>query len=202
MENKKHWYDGWIYDRIVAPNQKGVFERIEALIREESDVIDIGCGTGRLAFKLAGKSRSILGIDLSQTNIRRADSNLKNMPDDKIAFKHSDLAALLKDGTRHFDYAVLSFVIHEVNEDERVVLLKEAGVIADKIIICDHLPDTSVFAAITREAVEFLAGREHYRNFRSFVEKEGIIKLAKESGFKIIHEEIYKSHLQIIICSK
>ena len=58
MENKKHWYDGWIYDRIVAPNQKGVFERIEALIREESDVIDIGCATGRLTLSPVAQSLS------------------------------------------------------------------------------------------------------------------------------------------------
>jgi predicted RNA methylase len=47
-ENKKHWYDGWFYDVIIAPNQDNLFGQIKNLIAEGSSIIDIGCGTGVL----------------------------------------------------------------------------------------------------------------------------------------------------------
>ena len=49
-ENKNHWYDGWFYDTIIAPNQDKLFGQIEKLIEPKSSIIDVGCGTGRLAF--------------------------------------------------------------------------------------------------------------------------------------------------------
>ena len=39
----------------------------------------------------------------------------------------------------HFDYAVMTYVIHEVNPEDRIELLKQMAQIADKIIIGDYL---------------------------------------------------------------
>ncbi len=38
-----------------------------------------------------------------------------------------------------FDYAVITYVIHEVNSDERLPLLNDIFKIAEKIIIGDYL---------------------------------------------------------------
>jgi len=67
--NKNHWYDGWFYDKFIAPHQDILFGQIKNLIEPGSTVIDIGCGTGRLAFAISDKSKSVLGIDLSERNI-------------------------------------------------------------------------------------------------------------------------------------
>lgn len=45
--NKEHWYDGWFYDRWIAPNQDSFFAYINTLLPPDSTVIDLGCGTGR-----------------------------------------------------------------------------------------------------------------------------------------------------------
>ncbi|MBK7710882.1 MAG: hypothetical protein IPJ37_07995 [Bacteroidales bacterium] len=52
-ENKNHWYDGWFYDKIIAPNQDKLFGQIKNIIEQGSDIIDVGCGTGRPEFSLA-----------------------------------------------------------------------------------------------------------------------------------------------------
>ena len=51
-ENKNHWYDGLFYDKIIAPNQDRAFQIVKSLINKNSSVLDVGCGTGRLAFQL------------------------------------------------------------------------------------------------------------------------------------------------------
>jgi SAM-dependent methyltransferase len=187
--NKNHWYDGSFYDKFIAPNQDKLFAQIKNLIEPDSGIIDIGCGTGRLEFTLADKCESVLGIDLSKRNIDRAKLTLIQHPNDKISFLHNSLSEVISDGSVHFDYAILTYVIHEVDEKERIALLNEISLIADKIIIGDYLvPGSKGLGGFVSEAIEFIAGSEHYRNYKSFMANGGIFYLAKKTGLRIIYE--------------
>jgi len=203
-ENKTHWYDGWFYDRVIAPNQDKLFRQINNLIEPQSKIIDVGCGTGRLAFQLSGKSKSVLGIDLSKQNIDRAKLSLLRQPDDKISFQHRTLSDIIKADHAHFDYAVLTYVIHEVNEDERITLLSEMAQVADKIIIGDYLvPKSAGFGGRLTEVIEYIAGAEHYRNYKSYMANGGIYHLADKAGLKIISEiPTQSSTNHIVVLSK
>ena len=134
-ENKNHWYDGWFYDRIIAPNQDQLFAKIKDLIDPQSTVIDIGCGTGRLSFALGDHCESVLGIDLSKRNIDRAQVILLRRPNHKISFQHSNVSETKLGVDKPFDFAILTYVIHEVNKEERIKLLNDVSLLADKIII-------------------------------------------------------------------
>ena len=159
-ENKYHWYDGWFYDTVIAPNQDKLFGQIKKLIEPDSGVIDIGCGTGRMEFTLADKCKSVLGIDMSKKNIDRANLILLQHPDIKISFHHNNLSEIISNGNAHFDYAILTYVIHEVNEEERIDLLLDIAMVADKIIVGDYLvPRPKGFESYFSEAIEFIAGR-------------------------------------------
>jgi SAM-dependent methyltransferase len=203
-QNKNHWYDGWFYDKIIAPNQDKLFGQIKSLIDPRSKVLDAGCGTGRLAYALAPTCTSVLGIDLSERNINRANLRLLKQPDNKISFQHSNIFELKNEGQTHFDYAVLTYVIHEVNEEERIHLLKEVAQVADKIIIGDYLvpKPKGIFGRLT-DVIEFIAGDEHYRNYKSYMANGGIYHLAKNAGLKIIDEIRNQSLLnQIVVLTK
>ncbi|MBL1214902.1 MAG: class I SAM-dependent methyltransferase [Ignavibacteriae bacterium] len=63
IKNKNHWYDGLFYDYLIAPNQDKSFQHIKNIIEPDSSLIDIGCGTGRLAFQIADKCSRFDGID-------------------------------------------------------------------------------------------------------------------------------------------
>ena len=187
--NKYHWYDGWFYDIVIAPNQDKLFGQIKNLIEPNSKIIDIGCGTGRLEFALADKCESVLGIDLSERNIERAHLTLTKHPNDKISFQHNNLNEVINNGKTHYDYAILTYVIHEVNEEERIDLLNEMARVADKIIIGDYLvPKPKGFGSYLSEVIEFIAGDEHYRNYKSYVANGGIYHLANKAGLRIINE--------------
>lgn len=189
MENKDHWYDGWFYDTFIAPNQDKLFEQIKNLIEPNSNIIDVGCGTGRFSFSISDKCISVLGIDLSTRNIERANLNLSENPNNKITFQNKSVNEIIAEGKKHFDYAVMTYVIHEVDEEKRVNLLKEIAQVADKIIIGDYLvPKPKGFWSGLNEVVEFAAGSEHYRNYKNYTANGGINYLANEAGFKIVNE--------------
>jgi len=189
-QNKNHWYDGWFYDTIIAPNQDKLFGQIKNLIESHSKVIDVGCGTGRLAFALADQGISVLGIDLSKRNIDRANLNLLRQPNDQITFEHLSLSEICNQKLHaHFDYAAITYVIHEVNENERIILLNEISQVADKIIIGDYfVPRPRGFEGNLSEIIEFMAGAEHYRNYKSYMTSGGIYHLANKAGLRIIDE--------------
>jgi SAM-dependent methyltransferase len=199
--NKNHWYDGWFYDKFIAPNQDQLFKEIKSIIEPDSSVIDVGCGTGRFSFIISDKASKVTGIDLSYKNIHKAKRNLLKYPNNKISFHHTILSKLISQNF-HFNYAVMTFVIHEVNHTERVPLLKEMAEIADNIIIGDYIvPKPKGFRSILNEMVEFAAGAEHYRNYKDYVSNGGLRNLANEAKLKI-HTEIKNqppaSHLVIL----
>jgi len=76
------------------------------------------------------------------------------------------------------------------------------SLIADKIIIGDYLyPNKIGLWNILNEAVEFAAGRNHYRNYKNFMANGGLKKIASEAGLKLIAEnkdQPLTSHLVIL----
>jgi SAM-dependent methyltransferase len=186
MEDKKHWYDGIIYDKFIAPNQDRLFKLISALIPEGSSVLDVGCGTGRLEFQLAEKCSKVVCVDLSSKNINLANKKLEETNFKNIKFVHGTIENF-DDETEKFDFAVMTYVIHEVDEKLRIPILKTMKEKANKIIIGDYLvPRPGGFWSGFNTLVEFGAGKDHYKNFKSFVAKGGLQNLADEGGFTIV----------------
>ncbi len=189
MENKNHWYDGRFYDKFIAPNQDKTFSVIKSLIEEGSKVLDVGTGTGRLVFQLSGKCGRIDGIDLSLRNINRAKHNLNNNPLTNAALYHSSVEEYISKINFKYDYAVLTYVIHEIDENKRRDILINLSMIADKIILADYLyPRPKNIWSLINEVVEFAAGFGHYSNFKNYMAGGGISGLAERSGLKILSE--------------
>ena len=201
--NKNHWYDGWFYDKLIAPNQDRLFREIKKIIEPNSSIIDVGCGTGRFSFSVSDKVSKVFGVDLSKKNIKKANQTLSKKSDPKITFHHTTLSDLIKQNL-HFDYAVMTYVIHEVNPEERITLLNEMAQIADKIIIGDYLVTLNKgFWSAMNEIVEFLAGKEHYKNFKHFVANKGLFGLIEEAGMKVVQEVKNKPETsQLVVLTK
>ena len=200
-KNKQHWYDGIFYDKIIAPNQKNLFKQIIDVLKVDSSVLDVGCGTGLFSFSATEKCESVLGIDLSIKNIEKANSNLQKKINEKLLFEHTTIDELIQQN-KHFDYAVMTYVIHEVNEEERIPLLNAIAKVTDIIIIGDYLiPQPRNYSAKMTEIIEFLAGREHYQNFKNYERNGGIHSLAKKAGLNI-QQEIINETNTILVLSK
>lgn len=188
-ENKDHWYDGLFYDLFIAPHQDSAFLRVRELIADGSTLLDVGCGTGRLVFQLTGKCGRIDGIDPSVSNIDIARRKVSAKPSDRVRFHHADALTFLSQNNLRFDYVTMSYVIHEIDEAERSALLHSLYGVAHCMIMVDYLvPQTKGHRRILNEAVEFVAGSSHYRNFRSFIAGNGLTGLLEREGLKILRE--------------
>lgn len=201
-DNKDHWYDGRFYDLLIAPNQDKLFRRVKDIVDPESIVLDVGCGTGRLGLQLADKCKWIDGVDLSKRNIDVAKSKLARRSPANVAFHHSDIFCFLGETAKRYDYAVLTYVIHELDENARQTVLQALSRVAHKIIIVDYLaPQPRTIVGVINELIEYVAGRDHYRNFKLFLDAHGLTGLAKSSGLSIVNEERIHpsaSHLLVV----
>jgi SAM-dependent methyltransferase len=188
-KNKHHWYDGFFYDKVIAPNQDKSFRIVKKIIEKNSTVVDVGCGTGRLGFHLADHCGEYVGIDLSSRNISTAKKKLNRENSNNLKFIHHDILQYLDDLNPHFDYAILSYVIHEIDPGLREPVLMKLSEAAEKIILIDYLhPKPNNIPGKLITVVEFLAGRDHYSNFKSFMKNEGLSGLAGSTGMEIIKE--------------
>ena len=101
------------YDRL-RPVDDGWWELFELLVAEGrlagQRVLDVGCGTGRLAAALAGRSATVWGVDPSEDMLRRA----RALGVRDCRFERASAEALpFEDGA--FDAVVLRLVVHLVD---------------------------------------------------------------------------------------
>jgi ubiquinone/menaquinone biosynthesis C-methylase UbiE len=191
--NKKHWYDGWFYAKFVDPWEKELGELISNFIENDSTVIDIGCGTGAIVFRLAEKCKRVVGIELSLKMIQYANTKKEKGNYPNVEFIHADATNLSETIDQNFDYATTSLVIHEMKADDRVKAINEMKAIAEKIIIADYIaPQPKNLWGISNILSELFAGIDHYRNYRSFIAHKGIDNLLYSCGLKIEGEKIDK----------
>jgi 2-polyprenyl-3-methyl-5-hydroxy-6-metoxy-1,4-benzoquinol methylase len=52
------------------------------------EVLEIGCGAGRLTWRYADRTSHVTAIDPFEASIERAKLRLREMPNERIAFRH------------------------------------------------------------------------------------------------------------------
>ena len=190
MKDKFHWYDGWFYDKFIAPNQDGTFRIMQAMMDKDSTIVDVGCGTGRFVFQAGKKFDSVVGVDLSSRNIKLANQMLGKIEQPNISFLHANAEELIDHLDGKFDYSTISYVIHEMPVDIRMKILESLKAISNEIIIGDYfVPQPRNKRGISNKIAEILAGRDHFNNFKSFVKNGGLPGLVEEAGMTIVQQK-------------
>ncbi|KYC45353.1 MAG: ubiquinone/menaquinone biosynthesis methyltransferase [Candidatus Methanofastidiosum methylothiophilum] len=185
-EDKKHWYDGKLYNYFIDPATEETRRIISSLIEDNSNVIDIGCGTGSLALFLSKKCNNVLGLELSKKMVSYANSIKQERKIINVHFLHGTAENVSQLTNERFDYAIFSLSLHEMKSETRIKALEEIKKIANSIIIYDYLVKKNTsFKGVLNSTIEFLAGKDHFENYKSFQKENGIFGLLEKNGFMV-----------------
>lgn len=156
-------------------------------------ILDVGCGTGILTQKLMPSSRIVVGIDASPAMLSvagRASAQRTQAP--VLVFADAGHLPFQADS---FDLAVYSLILHESSTDAEALLL--AGFrLAPLILVLEWRLPVSLFdqmGLLWRHGIERMAGAEHYRRFRLFLEHGGVRGIAGRTGAQLIQERTLAS---------
>lgn len=137
-------------------------------------VLDIGCGNGALAYDIANKAKSVVGIDILEKNIEKA----------KARFNKSNIKYLIGDATKDlsgekFDVIILSNVLEHI--EDRVIFLKGIKGLANKVLIRVPMFDRDWLPLYKKElGIEWRLDKTHFTeyteaSFREEMEKSGYL---------------------------
>jgi len=137
FKEKKFWdkfannYDSFI-KKTLDKTYVSINEEIDSELKENSNVLEIGTGTGIIAFSIFSKVSSIVATDISEEMIHIAKQKQNDLNIDNIDFQVQD-SYNLTFPDKSFDIVVASNLFHLLYEpkkplDEVKRVLKENGV--------------------------------------------------------------------------
>ncbi|MEA2107689.1 MAG: class I SAM-dependent methyltransferase [Bacteroidota bacterium] len=144
-------------------------------------LIDICCGTGNQLKYLGHTNIKLTGID--------------NSPAMLGAVKHFNCyqqdARSIEFPDQSFDMALIQLALHEKSVSDRETILKEVNRILKNngyLVIMDYRFDnqTSKSAKYIIGMIEFLAGKQHYNHFKTYLKRGGLLKLVNPNHFKML----------------
>jgi len=158
----------------------------ELLKYKEKIILDLCCGTGnqiKLLSKHGFSNLSCLDISDSMLEIaKRGDSSIQIYKEDATKTNFDNAS---------FDVVMISFAIHEKDRNTQQALMNEAYRIIKEdgfLLVVDYVFDnkTTKFGKILIRLIERIAGGEHDRNFKNYIQNKGLSSLIKKDKFKLV----------------
>jgi demethylmenaquinone methyltransferase/2-methoxy-6-polyprenyl-1,4-benzoquinol methylase len=167
-----------VYATFVDPILSGTRRAMLRAVPAGARVLDVACGTGDLARILASKASEVVGVELNPERVAWASKRASP----KTRFQVGDARAL-PFADRSFDLATISMALHEMPAAHRPVVFEELLRVAPEALVVDYtVPQPRNPMALGVRGIEGVAGAEHYRGFRSFLEQGGLVGLAERAG--------------------
>ena len=138
----------------------------ESYDRQGARILDLGCGQGRDALMVARRSRSVLGVDSSQTGIQHMleDADAEGLSVEGVV---ADLTEYEIEGS--YDVIILDRVLHMLEKDSRNALLEQ---------VLQHVPPSG-FVLIAdmpgNKAAVRDAFSEDSRKWSTVLDREGFL---------------------------
>jgi SAM-dependent methyltransferase len=189
QEPRSRFYDGVLYAWVMAPFMAGLHGYVADHIGPGQKILDAGCGTGDLVFRLAPRATSVLGVDLSPAMVEYARKLAEPHGCDNVSFEIGDVASVLADRPdASFDVATLVMALHEMPADARAPVLEALARAAREVVCVDfRVPMPRNVAGLRNRFFELAAGAEHYSTFRDFNRRGGTAGICVATGLHCEH---------------
>lgn len=178
------------YSTIVDPLLKDIrpFVVRVAGVKQNSNILDVCCGTGDQVFHYAKKGVSVFGVDLNPNMIKIAQRDKRNKNADNIFFRIANASAL-PFGDDFFDCASISLALHEMENSVRnraVSEIKRVVKGGGKMIFVDFsVPLSGGFRSGIINLLEHLAGKKNSECFEDYIKNGGLPSLMEENDIEI-----------------
>jgi len=169
-----------LYDFLLYPFLNNIRKKTAKIVIQlnPKSVIDICCGTGNQLEYLKNTDIKLTGIDLSPAMLKVA--------------KHIDCyeqdARDIQFPDNSFDLVMIQLALHEKSFDDQKMIIDEASRIIRNnghLLIVDYEINekTKSYSRYVINAIEFMAGKEHFRNFKEYHKNECTNKLIDNNKF-------------------
>jgi demethylmenaquinone methyltransferase/2-methoxy-6-polyprenyl-1,4-benzoquinol methylase len=192
------WFGKWapFYNFITLP-LTGIRNKVVDMIDSKAKIkiLDVCSGTGTQTFAFAKRGYEVVGIDLSEEMLWVAKK--KN--------KYENVRFVMADATKmpfendYFDYACISFALHDMPHEVRHQVLDEMRRVSRKIIVVDyHIPKNRLHRWL-HVSFASLYESTYYRDFA----KRDLEELLREHGFRAVKEALgLIDFVKIFVCER
>jgi len=177
--NIKAWFKSKTADKVLLP----VRELIIDLIDKESNVLEVGCGTGDLLFRASYKIKFGLGIDINQNMVDFANKKVRKYEYKNLEFISENITSHKNIKFKNIDLSTSTLCLHEMTEEEAISTLLLLKSYSSRIIIADYSVTKTVWGRISIEMDELISS--HYCNFKNYLSRGGMPHLFKEVGLDV-----------------
>ena len=186
--------EGLQYRLLIDPFLDRVHSRAAAMIEPGARVIDIACGNGTLALKMAKHAQHVTGIDLSEGTLQFARKRAWKLRLENTEFLVRDANDLSAFSNLPFDVTTISMAIHQFSPGTGLHILQQLEKISRTVIIIDYAyPQPQYFNGFIVRTIERIAGREHFAHFRAYQHGGGIPGILHRLGLSVSNEIVSNS---------
>jgi len=183
------WWAPWALNRIIEPLMRSLKIQTPALagMKAGDRALDICCGTGALVLHLAKMNLVACGIDMDPRVIQVAEKKRVKQGLVNASFQVAN-ALNLPFEDNFFDYASISMTIHESPRVERDIIISEMKRVVKtegNLIFIDYkVPLPKIPSSYTSKIVELVAGKEHNKCFKDYLQQGGLDELLKKNNLR------------------
>ncbi len=188
------------YKILIDPLLKKLRKEIASLIPEKSNIIEIGSGTGAQSIILSQTANRVVGIDINDVMTSCATKKANSLNLNNIKYHTADGSNLNFISDKEFDFAIITLALHELENELRIQIINEMKRISNHLIIADYnAPLPKNFSGFGSNIIEKIAGGSHYKGFKDYIKKGGIITILNQMDLKIENQYNAISNSIIII---
>lgn len=161
-------------------------ERTRGLLRPQFKVLEMGCGTGSTALRLAGDVQSYLATDISASMIEIAQEKLAASPGLPLTFRESTSKSMATEGSQYDAVLALNFLhlVRDLPGTLRYIrsLLAPGGLFISKTAC---LADMNPLIRLAIPLMQFIGKAPHVNVFSA----AGLEREIRGAGFEILAVE-------------